>query len=355
MRGLPEASIPCPPDAPATARQTRSAMSHPGFTFLICQDSRLLQARMESLLAAAKADSCWERHVYWGDEDPPPRFWEQLTLQGLFGTPRVLVARQAHLWPAAVWKKISAALGRPSDQCWPFFCLEVGWERGQPKIPAHLAKLRCFAYAEQQGWIWRSEGLTERGLQRHVQTRAAELGLRFAPDALEQFCASVPLAAQAVENELQKLLLLAPPDSLPSPEAPLRVDVSMLATASWSPDCNIFALIRHLEAANFPAVWKELERGRKDVDSLVFSLLALLAREFRQLWQLHAGENVRMAPADMGPKQQLARRLGVEGLSGGLALVMDTEWQIKSGRRSPDQCLDFLAAELCRLFARARA
>ena len=88
-------------------------MSHPGFTFLICPDSRLLQAHMEGLLSAAKADSRWERHVYWGDEEPPPRFWEQLTLQGLFGTPRVLVARQAHMWPAAIWKKISAALGHP--------------------------------------------------------------------------------------------------------------------------------------------------------------------------------------------------------------------------------------------------
>ncbi|WP_296305103.1 DNA polymerase III subunit delta [uncultured Desulfovibrio sp.] len=330
-------------------------MSHPGFTFLICPDSRLLQAHMEGLLSSAKADSRWERHVYWGDEDPPPRFWEQLTLQGLFGTPRVLVARQAHLWPAAVWKKISAALGHPSDQCWPFFCLEVAWERGQPKIPAHLAKLRCFAYAEQQGWVWRNEGLTERGLRRHVQERATALGLRFAPDALEQFCASVPVAAQAVENELQKLLLLAPADTPPSAASPLRVDVAMLATASWSPDCNVFALIRHLEAANLPAVWKELERGRRDGDSLIFSLLALLAREFRQLWQLLAGEKVRLSPTDAGAKQQLARRLGFDGLSQGLALIMDTEWQIKSGRRSPEQCLDFLAAELCRLFARGRS
>ena len=129
----------------------------------------------------------------------------------------------------------------------------------------------------------------------------------------------------------------------------------MLATASWSPDCNVFALIRHLEAANLPAVWKELERGRRDGDSLIFSLLALLAREFRQLWQLLAGEKVRLSPTDAGAKQQLARRLGFNGLSQGLALIMDTEWQIKSGRRSPEQCLDFLAAELCRLFARGRS
>lgn len=100
-------------------------MPRPGFSFLVCPDSRLLQARLEALVSAQGDSSRWERHVLWGDEEPSPRFWEQLTLQGLFGTPRLLVVRQAHLWPAAVWKKISAALARPSEQCWPFFCLEV--------------------------------------------------------------------------------------------------------------------------------------------------------------------------------------------------------------------------------------
>ena len=61
------------------------------------------------------APAQWERHVYWGDEEPPQRFWEQLTLQGLFGAPRALIVRQANQWPAAVWKKISHALARPSD------------------------------------------------------------------------------------------------------------------------------------------------------------------------------------------------------------------------------------------------
>ncbi|MFR8276613.1 MAG: DNA polymerase III subunit delta [Desulfovibrio fairfieldensis] len=252
----------------------------PGFSFLVCPDSQLLRAHLaEQLAVFPPAGGPWERHVYWGDEDPPPRFWEQLSLQGLFGASRVLLVRQAQLWPAAVWKKISEALARPSAQCWPFFCLEVNWEKGQPKIPAHIAKLRCLAFADRQGWIWRHEGLTERGVKRHVQQRARDLGLTFEADALEQFCASVPPDAQAIENELQKLSLLRGGTGDAGGGA---ITAAMTATAAWSPECNVFACIRHMEAGNLAAVWKELSRSR-DSDSLLFSLLALLVCELRLL------------------------------------------------------------------------
>lgn len=319
----------------------------PGFSFLVCPDSRLLRTRLkEQLVAFPPADGAWERHVYWGDEEPPPRFWEQLSLQGLFGASRVLLIRQAQFWPAAVWKKISRALARPSAQCWPFFCLEVNWEKGQPKIPAHIARLRCLAFADKQNWIWRHEGLTERDIRRYVQQRARHLALDFEADALEQFCASVPPDAQAIENELEKLALLRGNGGA---DGGGKITAAMTATAAWSPDCNVFACIRHMEAGNLAAVWKELSRSR-DSDSLLFSLLALLARELRLLWQIRAGEKVRLHPSEAGLKKQLALRLGPRGLAEGMAFVADAEWQVKSGRRTPEQTLEFLAAGLTRLF-----
>ncbi|MBO6171089.1 MAG: DNA polymerase III subunit delta [Desulfovibrio sp.] len=324
--------------------------ARPGFSFLICPDGQLLRARLEQLLAGhPPASGRWERHVYWGDEEPPPRFWEQLTLQGLFGAPRVLVARQAQLWPAAVWKKISRALGRPSEQCWPFFCLEGHWEKGQPKLPAHIAKLRCMAFADRQGWIWRQDGLTERAVKKHVLQRARTLGLDFAPEALEQFCASVPPDAQAIENELAKLCLLRDAARETAPDAG-RITQAMTATASWSPECNIFSCIRHMEAGNLPAVWRELARS-DDGDSLLFSLLALVARELRLLWKLQAGENVRMHPSDAAFKRTLAARMGPAALAEGMAAVMDAELQVKSGRRTPAQSLEYFAAHMTTLFA----
>lgn len=340
-----------------------------GFRFLVCPDSRLLRSFMDEQ-PADFAGKTIERHVYWGDEEPPPRFWEQLTLQGLFGAPRILVARQAHLWPAATWKKISKALARPSDQCLAYFCLEVNWEKGQPKIPAHIAKLPCIAFADQQGWIRRDEGLTERNLGRYVRERAAALKLEFDPDALTQFCAAVPPDAQAVDSELEKLRLYrnallagSGPDVTPDSTAGIgstnatssagstgRITAAMTSTAAWSPECNVFALIRSMEAGNMAAVCKELARGRKDCDSLLFSLLALLARELRLLWQVSAGESVRLHPADASAKKQLAIRLGPSLLADAMSLVVDAEFQVKSGRRSPEQSLDHLTARLTGLF-----
>lgn len=329
--------------------------ARPGFSFLVCPDGQLLRAQMERLLAAfPPASGQWERHVYWGDEEPSPRFWEQLTLQGLFGAPRVLVVRQAQLWPAAVWKKVSHALARPSEQCWPFFCMEVAWDKGQPKIPAHIAKLRCMAFADREGWIWRQDGLNERAVKKHVLQRSSELGLRFEQDALEQFCVSVPPDAQAIENELRKLLLLrnATQQTDGGPE-PGRVTLAMTATASWSPECNVFDCIRHMEAGNLAAVWKELARSQ-DWDSLLFSLVALLARELRLLWQLWAGEKARVHPNEAAFKRQLAARLGPTALAEGFSTVMDAELQVKSGRRSPGQSLEYLATAMTALFAGGR-
>lgn len=179
-----------------------------------------------------------------------------------------------------------------------------------------------------------------------MQQRARDLGLTFEADALEQFCASVPPDAQAIENELQKLSLLRGGTGDAGGGA---ITAAMTATAAWSPECNVFACIRHMEAGNLAAVWKELSRSR-DSDSLLFSLLALLARELRLLWQTQAGEKVRLHPSEAGFKKQLALRLGPRGLAEGMAAVADAEWQVKSGRRTPEQTLEFLAARLTGLF-----
>ena len=84
-----------------------------------------------------------------------------------------------------------------------------------------------------------------------------------------------------------------------------------------------------MEAGNLAAVWKELSRSR-DSDSLLFSLLPLLARELRLLWQTQAGEKVRLHPSEAGFKKQLALRLGPRGLAEGMAAVADAEGRSKA-------------------------
>lgn len=333
------------PDGRHSTSPGEEGKERPGFSFFVCPDSHMLRNVLDGTLGAWPPErGTWERHVFWGDEEPPSRFWELLSLEELFGASRAIVVRQAQLWPVSIWKKLSRAIARPSARIWPLFCLEGEWEKRRPRIPAHLTRLRCFAFADERGWVWRGEGLSERDLPRHVRERARILGLTFEPDALEQFCTSVPADGLAIENELRKLQLIADDAA---------VTTAMTATSGWSSECNVFACIRRMENGDLAGVWQELSRSNES-DRLFFSLLALLAREWRLLWQILAGENVRLHSSDVAFKSALAQRLGTGGVARGFAVLTDAEWQVKSGRRSPAQALESFAAEMTALCAPGR-
>ncbi|GFH62856.1 MAG: DNA polymerase III delta [Candidatus Desulfovibrio kirbyi] len=314
----------------------------PGFNFLLCPDSLLLRTRLRHMASTTAGGNAWEEYVYWGDEEPQAAFWDNLTLCGMVATDRVLIVRQAHQWPATVWKKISQALARPSAQCRPFFCLEMKWEKGKPKLPAHISKLRCFAYADSHSWIWRHPGLTEHSVGKYVRDRAGELELEFAADALKQFCVSVLPDASAVETELQKFALLCGAGRK-------KVTTDMVSASALSLECNIFACIRHMEEGNALALWKEMARST-DSDNLFFRLLVFLEREMRLFWNILAGEDVRLYPAESAFKRALARRIGFCGVAEGMVRVMEAEWQVKNGARTTEQSLAFLVVQLTDLF-----
>lgn len=320
--------------------------TRPGFTFCVCPDGKLLRQQIEAFLAASPGVAPWERHVFWGDEELPRQFWERLTLQDLFATPRAVLVRNAHNLPAETWKRLSPALARPNPQVWPLFCMEGSWEKGQPKIPAHIARLSCFSFADSKGWIWRSPGLDGRSMRRYVQIHAKTLGLALEPGSLEALCESLPMDAAVVDNELEKLSLLVGRE-------PLTPDTAR--SVSHAAVFNVFAFLRQLQAGQTAQVWKSvLEEQRKGEEPL-FYLLAMLQREARQLWQILAGEQVRMAPADQNARQQTATRLGVAGLAKLWDAMHTAELAVKSGRRSPAQALDGLMGDLTTLFARLNA
>jgi DNA polymerase-3 subunit delta len=320
-------------------------MNRAGFSFCICPDGRLLREHVAAELAAhASGDGAWQRHVYWGDEELPPAFWEHLTLAGLFPVRRALVIRQADALPAAVWKRVSSALAGPKEHCWPFFCLEAAWEKGQPKIPAHIAKLKCFTHADAQGWIWRHAGLDARTLPAFVQKETAKRPLRFAPGALKLLCAGLIPDASAVAAELDKLELAAP-DGLVSAE--------LAAQAAHVPAFDIFRFLRLLQGGSVQNAWTDVLRARRENEGLLFPLIGLLIREARLLWQLLQGENVRAHPADLGAKRKLTARLGHEGLTKLFRLLFQADLSVKSGARQPEQALDALVADVSLLLATA--
>lgn len=324
-------------------------MDIPGFYFCLCPDSALAREHVNGLLERASANKQkMGVRLFWADDGLDGRFWEALTMQGLTREPRALLVRGAQNLPADVWKKLSAVLGTPRPDILPIFFLESPWEKGQPKLPAHLAKLRCLEFADKRGWVWRSPGLDARTLRAYIQQHAAPLGLHLEADALDALCSVVTPDSIAVRGTLEQLALAYPA------AADGRVGVELIrAMAGSTPDVLVFEFIRQLQSGNVAEVWRTLLREGDGGESLLFPLLALLVREARQLWQIQAGENIWLPQQTAHLKRGLASRLGTSGLARLFAVLTEAEWAVKSGRRQPVQALEELVGSLTRLFASA--
>ena len=316
----------------------------PGFSVLICPDSELLKERMAALQAKYLDDPAkWEKTAVWGDEEPDARFWESLGQGGLFGNSRLLIARQAHLWKAEAWKAMSSALSSRRDNLWPFICLEVGWEKGKFKIPAHIAKLKFLEFARKRGWVWEQKGLEGAELEKFVLREAKKAGVILEGEALRLFLDNVIPDAGAVRSEIGKLALLHRGE---------KVSPDMLAMDSGNMEKDAFGALRKMENGDFKGVIEDIQGGNQS--GRLFFLISVAARELRLLWQLEDGGNPWM-PRDEAPlKRKIARSLGKKGLARGFALVARAEWLVKSGERSPEQTFETFCMELARLFAGAQ-
>lgn len=315
-------------------------MDRPGFSFLASPDSALIKQELEKQAASWKGAGKPKRLIFWGDEEPCDSFWEALSQAGLFAEKKIIIVRQAESWPQAVWKQISTALGRELDHVWPFFCLEVEAERGKLKIPAHIQKQRCFAFADKKGWVWRSPGLGP-NIQRFVREQAKKLGLVLEPEELNAFCSSCPQDAQGILSELQKLSSLSS-DGRISPE--------WIQGGELMLEQDAFALLRRLSAGDLASAWPAISADSEG--SLLFFLIAMLSRDFRIFWQILSGEEPRLYGPDAARKRETARKLGYLGVGNGFAALADAEYQVKSGRLTPGQALERLAVGMSSLFSR---
>ncbi len=341
-------------------------MKRPGFYFCICPDAGLIREHVDVLstqwLPASQNDEKkgWERHLYWGDEDLGSKFWEHLTLQGLFQVPRVLVLRQAQNLNIAQWKSLSTALSRPHESSFLIICLEGVWEKKQPKIPAAISKQQCFSFANKQGWVWRHAGLQDVGVKQYIQAKAQSLGLAFDKGVLEAFCQAVSPDALSVNAELHKLSLAAHALHKAHDEqakiSSVNITQELLKawadTSSFIPEADIFSFISHVESGNVSAAWREIYRSQKDVDALLFPFLTLLTREMRLFWQILTGEGVQLPAYLIQKKQPSARKLGHQGITKVLASLVQAEYAVKSGAHTAEQALEILITGLVRLFSR---
>ncbi len=335
-------------------------MSRPGFYFCICPDAGLIKRHIEELLSKYPAQSSeaasggmggllgntrtppeWQQHTYWGDEELPNSFWENPTLQGLFSTPKILLLRNAQNINAAQWKEISASMAQPNPLTWLIICLEVPFEKGKPKLAAHLSKLKPLLFAEKKAWIWRHSGLDIKGIRSYIISKAPKIQLTFEADALDALCASVPADATAIDNEMEKLRLAAKGG---------HVYMDMVGSGSYVPESNIFSFMHHIYAGNLTAAWAEIYRSQHDIDSVLFPFLALLSRDVKVLWQILAGEGVRLHPQSAREKEALARRLGFSGVTKIFTYIVNAELSIKSGEKNVEQTLESLVTQLITVF-----
>lgn len=320
-------------------------MSRPGFSICVCPDIQLTKNYIDSLLQDYPApEGAWERHVYWSDEGLAPVFWENLTLQGLFASPKVLIIRNAQNLPIDTWRKLSTSLGQFNPLAWVIICLEAPYDRGKPKIPAAVKKLPCWKLAETKGWVWQSAGLTERAMRGFIEQWAASNSIVMEPKVIHALSQALPQDASAAKNELDKLALAAGESK--------EITLEHTKDISHDTEMDIFAFINALQSGKTPEkVWNKVISNQAAGDTMIFSFLAMLLREARILWQLYAGENVRLPSSVIQQKKRLATQLGPVRLSKIWDLALEAEMGIKTGERKPEQAMEILVAGLIALFS----
>lgn len=316
-------------------------MSRPQFNFIVCNDSRLLQDEIKTLQGKYQENSRkWQRKVFWADEFEQDSFWNSLRQQNLFSEPSLVILRHANELGAPFWKALSGVLAHPVQDVWLILCLEVDYEKGHFKVPAHIQKSSCYLHAAKEGWLREIPPLAGAGLRKYVEKIMKKANLELCQDTFEAFCEMVEPNAAAIENEARKFSLL---------RSAGLMEQDFLANLGSSVEAGIFQNVANLEKGD----WKEIitQTSRIDKSAFLFPLIALLAREFRLLWQLTHNESPPLRPAEAQFKKNLARKLGPEGIAKGFALLADCEYQIKSGRQSPEQTLDFLVPQIINLCA----
>ncbi|MDR2075980.1 MAG: DNA polymerase III subunit delta [Desulfovibrio sp.] len=322
-------------------------MSRPAFSLCLCPDSHLLRRHLDALLAAHPPGekAVWQRFVFWGDEEISPAFWEHLSLQPLFAIPKALIFRHIQALPAQDLRRLSAALlplaeGRKDSLTWPLLCLEVVFDRGKPRLPAHLQHLPLYLAAQKNGWLDLVPGLTPAAMPAHIRAEAPRHGLKLTPGEIGLLARGLPPDAGVIQAELARLAFLADGDG----RLPQGTPCGQAQAA------GIYDLLPALQrGGEATAIWRRIREDRGG--NTVFAFIAQLLREARLLWQSLFGP----LPAFLSPqaaegKRILARSLGAARLARIWDLALQADKGIKSGERNPAQAFEMLSAELFLLF-----
>ncbi len=320
-------------------------MSRPGFYFCFCPDSNLLKRQINKIISQWNQEE-WEMVTLWSDDpELEQRVWNSLNLPNMMGPSRAVVLRRCEDFKEEFWSGMSPALKGYKPGIWPFFCLEAPWKKNTPQVPAGLAKQRYYQIAKQKNWIWQFPGITRQNLPRYLQKRAKELNLTINSQVQEKLLWILPLDSHGIDQELDKLSLLAPENG--------KIEMEHLAIVESKSHLDIFTLLQKVQQSqNITQVWHKIFEDQQSGHESLFPFLGLLLREARILWHLASNEQdkVSLYPRVKQEKNALAKKLGQENISRLWSLILEAEMGVKSGTILPEQAMENLVANLFQLF-----
>lgn len=323
-----------------------TSTARPGFSFCVCPDPERLRLHIAQTLANT-AHKEWEHKVFWGDEDLPASFWQNLSVPNLMGPPRALILRRAHTLKVEFWKNLTPHLKGFRQSIWPIFCLESTWNKGKPSILKTITARPYWKVAQQKSWIWQDPGLTRNTLPREVTAWGNQHKITFAPGVLQSFCQSLPLETFALNNELQKLTL-----HLGDRTSVTQEDMQIF---DHPLDMDMFTFLRSIQDKRHSLdAWKKILVDQSSSGSeIIFPFLGLLTWEVRTMWQLAAGEEnaVRLPGNIKSIKKKMAQQLGLAGIVQIFDLILEAEMGIKTGQKTPDQALEYIVQRLMHIFS----
>ncbi len=318
-----------------------------GFYFYICPDHFLAKQHLENMLTSFPTS--WqdnlEKHIFWPDEVDSSLFWNTLTLQNLSSKPKLILVRQANEILADQWKKISVSLGTPRPDILPIFFLEVPFDKGNPKIPAHIAKLKCYEFAKKKNWFYSDSGINERNIHSYLKKELQRANLQVEQEVFGKICENLIFDAYFIQLLIDQLSLLAEDG---------KINSSALAHLKvFTPEIKIFDLIRDMESANHISIWHKLNMEDDKGESFLFPLLALLNSNARKLWDICSGNTTQTFPGNNFKITQ-AKKLGFTGVSKIFQMVFEADLAVKSGSKTPLQSLEILIVSYSNLFSNSK-
>ena len=315
----------------------------PGFSILVSPDKELIKLRIDQMLATDGAQ--WDRAAYFGDEEIPPAFWQDMQSQGLMGGNKAVVLHRANNLPIDTMRQLSAVLGSIPDTVWPFLCFEGQWSKKKFAPPAAVAKLPFWKLADKKGWIWIKPGLSSGDISRHLEAWAARRSISIDRSVFPRLAAMLPTDGAALKNELDKLELAAGPEK--------RLDPAAMDVVADSGELDFYELLNAVREGRDPArVWRQV-LGHDAASDMLFRLISHLHREAGQLHAVAVGEvgEMKINRFALPHKEKALRALGHSNIHRLLDLALEAELGVKSGERTETQAFERLMAGLFELFA----